>query len=95
MNYLVRLREAEKNQKCATQASVKSVKTPPNPTFDTFGTPSPGPFPIFADVGAYRRWLIIHPDGCLYSHSMTPPATESEVRKMYPDAKVIEREEEP
>jgi hypothetical protein len=95
MSYLALLREAEKNQKCATRASVESVEIPQNPNIDTLDTSPPGPFPIFADVGAYSRWLIIQHDGCLYSHSMTPPATESEVRKRYPDAMAIEREEGP
>lgn len=40
-----------------------------------------------------RAWLIRHPDGQLFSHTFTPPATLAEVRALHPDALGIEPEE--
>jgi hypothetical protein len=47
----------------------------------------------FAAPAARRRWLIVHPDGALCSHTFTPPATQEEVRRWHPDARDISPDE--
>jgi hypothetical protein len=39
-----------------------------------------------------RLWLISHAGGEVASHSFTPPATEGEVRRWYPQALKVEME---
>jgi len=95
MRYLARLREAENFSKRPSPPSVKSAKTPPDPTFDTFGTTPPGPFQkITGSEEVHRLWLIRHEDGRLISHSFTPPATWREVRGWYPRALSVEVEDD-
>lgn len=93
MSYLALLREIEKNQKRAWGGGDKSDKTPSPGTFVTFGTPPQGPLSNFAAPAARRRWLIVHPDGALCSHTFTPPATQEEVRRWHPDARDISPDE--
>jgi hypothetical protein len=45
-------------------------------------------------AGTPRAWLIRHPDGALWSHTFTPPASLSEVRALHPAALGIEPEAE-
>jgi hypothetical protein len=39
-------------------------------------------------------WAIRHADGSLASHSFTPPEPLAEVRRLYPDALLIEPEDD-
>jgi len=55
-------------------------------------TMDPDPEP--APVATFRAWLIRHPDGQLFSHTFTPPATLPEVRAWYPGALGIEPQED-
>ena len=58
-------------------------------------TATPATVPTTGEAaGPPRAWLIRHPDGALWSHTFTPPASLSEVRALHPAALGIEPEAE-
>lgn len=79
---------------CARESEKKREGFATVATLATLPATAPPSLAPSRDAATHRAWLIRHPDGQLFSHTFTPPATLPEVRAWYPGALSIEPEED-